>query len=98
MRGLRRQATRGVPGNYPRFGYMLDNEGVPVGVLLLLYSVRDCIGEMTVHCDLSSWYVEPGYRLYAPMLTKIAQRHDEVTYFNISPAPWTWPIIEAQGF
>ena len=32
------------------------------------------------------------------MLTKIAQRHKEVTYFNISPATWTWPIIEAQGF
>ena len=32
------------------------------------------------------------------MLTKIAQRHGEVTYCNISPATWTWPIIEAQGF
>ena len=32
------------------------------------------------------------------MLTKIAQRHKEVTYLNISPATWTWPIIEAQGF
>ena len=32
------------------------------------------------------------------LLTKIAQRHKEVTYLNISPATWTWPIIEAQGF
>jgi hypothetical protein len=47
---------------------------------------------------LSSWYVEPAFRNYATMLTKIAQRHNEVTYFNISPAIWTWPIIEAQGF
>jgi hypothetical protein len=98
MQGLRRQATRDVPQGYPRFGYMLDNDGAPVGVLLLLYSLRDSGGETTVHCNLSSWYVEPAHRNYAPMLTKIAQRHSEVTYFNISPAIWTWPIIEAQGF
>jgi len=98
LQGLRRQAAREVPQGYPRFGYMLDNDGTPVGVLLLLYSLRNSGGEMTVHCNLSSWYVEPTYRNYAPMLTKIAQRHNEVTYLNISPAIRTWPIIEAQGF
>src|SRR5262249_11599524 len=98
MRGLKRQAARDVPQGYPRFGYMLDHEGSPVGVLLLLYSLRPCDGELAIHCNLSSWYVEPAFRNYAPMLTKIAQRHNEVTYFNISPATWTWPIIEAQGF
>ncbi|MGN6513832.1 MAG: DUF885 family protein, partial [Lysobacteraceae bacterium] len=41
---------------------------------------------------------DPAYRNYAPLLTKIAQRHKDVTYLNISPAPWTWPIIETQGF
>jgi hypothetical protein len=98
IQGLRRQAAREVPQGYPRFGYMLDDDGAPVGVLLLLYSLRGAGGEMTVHCNLSSWYVEAAYRNYAPMLTNIAQRHKEVTYFNISPAVWTWPIIEAQGF
>jgi hypothetical protein len=98
MQGLQRQAAREVPQGYPRFGYMLDKDGAPVGVLLLLYSLRDSDGEMTVHCNLSSWYVEPTYRNYAPMLTNIAQRHREVTYLNISPAIWTWPVIEAQGF
>ena len=98
MQGLRRQAGREVPQGYPRFGYMLDHEGMPVGVLLLLYSLRPADGELAIHCNLSSWYVEPAFRNYAPMLTKIAQRHNEVTYFNISAATWTWRIIEAQGF
>lgn len=99
MRGLRRQAARrDLPQGYPRFGYMLDHEGKPVGVLLLLYTLRPSEGELAVHCNLSSWYVEPAFRNYAPMLTKIAQRHREVTYFNISPASRTWPIVEAQGF
>jgi len=98
LQGLRRQAAREVPRGYPSFGYMLDHDGMPVGVLLLLYSLRESGGEMTVYCNLSSWYVESAFRNYAPMLTKIAQRRNEVTYVNISPAIWTWPIIEAQGF
>jgi hypothetical protein len=98
MRGLRRQAAAEVPRGYPQFGYMLDHGGTPVGVLLLLYTLRIIDGEATIHCNLSSWYVDPAFRNYAPMLTSIAQRHKDVSYFNISPAHWTWPIIEAQGF
>jgi hypothetical protein len=98
MQGLRRQAAREVPNGYPRFGYMLDHDGAVAGVLLLLYTARTDGTEAAIQCNLSSWYVEPAFRNYAPMLTKIAQRHKEVTYLNISPATWTWPIIEAQGF
>ncbi|HEY3790251.1 MAG TPA: acyl-CoA acyltransferase [Bradyrhizobium sp.] len=98
MQGLHRQAEREVPGGYPRFGYMIDNDGVPAGVLLLLYTSRSDGAETNIYCNLSSWYVEPAFRNYAPMLTKIAQRNKEVTYINISPATWTWPIIETQGF
>jgi len=98
MQGLQRQAACEVPDGYPRFGYMLHNDGRPVGVLLLLYTSRMIGAETAIRCNLSSWYVEPAFRNYAPMLTKIAQRHKEVTYLNISPASWTWPIIEAQGF
>jgi hypothetical protein len=98
IQGLRRQALRIVPDGYPRFGYMLDNGGTPVGVLLLLYATRKDGAETAIQCNLSSWYVEPAFRNYAPLLTKIAQRHKEVTYLNISPASWTWPLIETQGF
>jgi hypothetical protein len=98
MQGLRRQALRSVPENYPRFGYMLDHAGAPVGVLLLLYTAREQSGETAIQCNLSSWYVEPDFRNYASMLTKVAQRHKDVTYLNISPASRTWPIIETQGF
>jgi hypothetical protein len=98
MQGLRRQAERDVPKGYPRFGYMLDHDGLPVGVLLLLYTSRSDGHETAIHCNLSSWYVEPAFRNYAPLLTRIAQKNKEVTYLNISPATWTWPIIETQGF
>ncbi|CAL80499.1 conserved hypothetical protein; putative Acyl-CoA N-acyltransferases [Bradyrhizobium sp. ORS 278] len=96
--GLHRQTTRAAPDGYPRYGYLLENDGRPVGVLLLIYSDRGSASEPQIWCNLSSWYVEPTFRNYATMLTRIAQRLPEVTYVNISAARQTWPIIEAQGF
>jgi hypothetical protein len=96
--GLRRQSVRDVPEGFARFGYMLEHEGTPVGVLLLIHTARDNGGEISIRCNLSSWYVEPDFRNYAPMLSAVAQRHKRVTYVNISPAHWTWRTIEAQGF
>ena len=64
---------------------MIDHDGAPVGVLLLLYTARGDGAETTIYCNLSSWYVEPAFRNYAPLLTKIAQKNKEVTYLNISP-------------
>jgi len=98
MDGLRRLSVREVPEGFPRFGYVLDNEGTPVGALQLIYTARDDGGGTSIRCNVSSWYVEPAFRNYAPLLTKVAQRHKQVTYTNISPAHWTWRTIEAQGF
>ena len=96
--GLRRLSVRETPDSFPRFGYMLEHDGTPVGALLLIHTARNDSGRTTIRCNLSSWYVEPAFRSYAPMLTKIAQRHKDVTYINISAAQWTWQAIEAQGF
>ena len=98
MRGLCRQGERPVPGGYPRYGYLLEKDDGPVGVLLLLYARRFEDGEATIRCNVSSWYVDPSFRIYATLLTSTAQRNKQVTYINISPAAPTWPIIEAQGY
>ncbi|WP_439392879.1 acyl-CoA acyltransferase [Bradyrhizobium sp. PMVTL-01] len=98
INGLRRLSARDTPGSFPRFGYMLEHDRGPVGALLLIHTARNDGGQVSIRCNLSSWYVEPAFRSYAPMLTKIAQRHEHVTYVNISPAQWTWKTIEAQGF
>jgi hypothetical protein len=98
LRGLHRQSEREIPANYPRYGYLLEHDGMPVGVLLLLYAARHDGDEIAVRCNVSSWYVEPQFRNYATLLTSRAQKNADVTYINISPAANTWPIIEAQGF
>jgi len=92
---LRRHAT---PAGLPKYGYLLESDGRVVGAVLLICSLVRA-GEVDApRCNLSSWYVDPAFRAYAPMLVSRALRHKDVTYVNVSPAPHTRPIIEAQGF
>jgi hypothetical protein len=98
MRGLRRQGTRPLPPDVPRYGYLLENEGVPVGCLLLIYSSKVIDGETAICCNVSSWYVDPAFRNYAALFASMTQKRRDVTYFNVTPAAATWPILETQGF
>jgi hypothetical protein len=98
LRGLRRQATRALPPGVPRHGYLLENQGVPVGCLLQVYSTKIVDGEAAIFCNLSSWYVDPAFRNYAALFASMTQKRKDVTYFNVTPWPPTWPILEAQGF
>lgn len=96
--GFRRQAERATLPGAPRFGLMLESEGRVVGAVLLFSSDAMVEGERRRRCNLSSWYVEPAFRMHASMLIFMAVRQRDATYVNISPAPHTIPTIEAQGF
>jgi|SRR5579872_2427189 len=98
MRGLRRQRDRSLPGDAPRYGYMMEHEGKPVGCLLLIYSTKLIDGQAATCCNVSSWYVDPAFRNYAALFASMTQKHKDVTYLNVTPARPTWPILEAQGF
>ena len=70
-----------------------------VGALLTIHAeMPDAAGVPFVRCNLSSWYVESAFAGHAPLLLGAALRDKSVTYINITPAPHTQPIIEAQGF
>lgn len=96
LHAIHQLAARETPASYPRFGYLLENGGKQVGVVLLIFSVQN--GNSRVTCNASSWYVDPDYRAYAGLLISTAHRHKDVTYINISPDVTTWPTIEAHGF
>src|SRR5277367_4541367 len=98
MLGLRRQGARSLPPDVPRFGYLMESDGKPVGCLLLIYSTKMIDGETTLCCNNSSWYVDPEFRNYAALFASMTQKRKDVTYFNVTPAPPTWPILDAQGF
>jgi hypothetical protein len=97
-RGLQRQAKRLLPTGVPRYGYLIESQGVPVGCLLLIYSTKIVNGEAAIFCNLSSWYVDPAFRNYAAVFAAMVQKRRDVTYFNVTPATSTWPILEAQGY
>ncbi len=86
------------PPGLPKYGYLIEAGGAPVGAILMICSTMRAGDALVPRCNLSSWYVEPAFRAYAPLLVSQALRHKEVTYTNVSAAPHTWPIIEAQGF
>lgn len=96
-RGLGLLAARTVPDGFPRFGFLLEHEGQPVGVILVIAQEITHDGPPFVRCNLASWYVEPAYRSHAALLTRISMRIKTATYVNISAAPNTWPTVEAQG-
>ena len=95
-KGLARMETRPVPDGYPRYGHLLSAGDRIVGCLLLLMSTDPLDG--TPRGNVSSWYTTPAYRSFAPMLASVALRRKELTLINISPAPMTWPILDAQGY
>jgi hypothetical protein len=97
-RALARLRAHPAPPGLAQFGYLLECGGTPVGVVLTIGSVRPSGDGPAVLCNLSSWYVEPAFRAYAPFLISAALRHKGVTYVNVSPAPHTVPIVEVQGF
>jgi hypothetical protein len=95
---LDRLAKHPAPAGMPKYGYLVESAGVPVGVVLLISSPIQEGDEPPVQCNLSSWFLEPEFRSYASPLILQATRKKNVTYFNVSPANHTVPVVEAQGF
>jgi hypothetical protein len=95
---LARLACHEPPLGLPRYGYLLENAGAPVGALLLIFSEIEENGKPALRCNVSSWYVEPRFRAFAPLLVARALRHRDATYINLTPAPQTLPILKAQGY
>jgi hypothetical protein len=92
-------ATRKVPDGMPQLGYLLESGGRVVGTILVIASMpRTGADPDAIRLSLSSWYVEPQFRIYAAMLAAIALNHANATHLNISPAANTLPTLAAQGY
>jgi hypothetical protein len=97
-RALDRLLRHPTPAGLPKLGYLLEHGDTVVGAILLIFSTITGRSGSTVRCNMSSWYVEPAFRPYAPLLIARAMRRKDLTYVNVSPAPHTCATIEAQGF
>ena len=88
---------RSVPEGCPRYGHVLIVDSMIVGVILLIcVPVPDEDG--VLRCNLSSWYVDPRFRIYASLLVKVALSHPGMTYTNTSSAAHTRETIVSQRF
>src|SRR2546422_11601594 len=61
-RALARLSEHPTPSSFPKYGYLLESDGRPVGALLLIYSSIRADGEEKIRCNASYWYVEPRFR------------------------------------
>lgn len=95
---IKRLSEHVTPPGLPKYGFLLESAGVPVGILLLIFSSRVVEGTLSLRCNVSSWYVAPSFRSFAPLLAMHATRNADVTYLNITASPHTWPLLEAQGY
>jgi hypothetical protein len=98
VHALGRLSEHPTPSGCPKYGYLLECNDNPVGAILLIYSYIEVRGEQRIRCNVSSWYVEPHYRVYGAILVSHALKHEQVTYLNITPDRSTLPILEAQGY
>jgi hypothetical protein len=93
-----RLTTHLTPEGLPKFGYLMEIEGAPVGAILIVSSTVQTGNTNTIRSNLSSWYVSPPYQSYAHLFISRILKNKDVTFVNISAAPHTLPLIQAQGF
>jgi hypothetical protein len=86
------------PEGYPKYGYLLENDGVAVGVLLMIFTARVENGRSFIQCCESSYYVDPAFRFYASLLVQRAHRYKEVTYLDVTAQPTRYSTLDAQGY
>ena len=89
-----------MPPGAPRYGFLLESDGATVGAILQIFSCAPAAedGRAALRCNISSWCVDAEFRSYAPLLVTQALKQKEVTYLNVTAAPHTRPIVEAQGY
>jgi hypothetical protein len=95
---LARLGKRSLPAELPRYGFLIESDGKPVGVLLMIFSRIWEGGEVKTRCNVSSWYVEKEFRGYAQMLVSQALKYKQTTVFNVSASPHTHAMAEIRGF
>jgi hypothetical protein len=76
----------------------MSSDGAPVGAIIVVSSTVQKGSVTMLRCNLSSWYVSPAFRSFAPLFISKILRNKEATYINVSPAPHTLPILRVQGF
>jgi hypothetical protein len=82
-------------GELPRYGCVIDSDGELVGILLLIFSRIWENGTAKIRCNGLGLYVDPAFRLYAPLLIRKASDFKAAAVLNLTPGHHTFRTIEA---
>jgi hypothetical protein len=96
--GLQRLGANPTPPGFPRYGYLLEVNGLAAGVLLVIAASVPGEHGPLVRCNVSSWYVWPPFRAYGSLLVSQALKRKDATYTDLSPLQHTLRLVKAQGF
>jgi hypothetical protein len=91
-------SRRKVPSGYPRYGYTIESDGKLVGVIIMIFSTIWNGAKASIRCNGSSLYIDPNFRIYAPLLISRARKDKNVTVLNVTAAPHTHKMVEASGY
>jgi hypothetical protein len=76
----------------PNRGFLLDDEGVVVGVYLAFYSERIIRGTLRRFCNLGAWSVRPEYRVHSVRLLKALLAQTGYHFTDLSPSGPVVPL------
>jgi len=97
-RRVKRLSDHASPPGYPKYGFVLECDGTPLGVIFTIFSYVVVNGITKIRCYPVTWYVAPAYRGYAALLASRALKYKEVTYIIGTPIDYVLPILAAQGY
>ncbi|XHE14555.1 hypothetical protein PCC82_07430 [Agrobacterium deltaense] len=95
-RGLSLVSAHHARLNFGEIGQLLMKGDDAVGVLLTIKSRLPDEDRMVV--NLSSWYVEPSSRWFAPRMLQMASSSQEETFTDLTPSPEACKLNERLGF
>ncbi|MFI4975624.1 MAG: hypothetical protein ACHP84_13875 [Caulobacterales bacterium] len=96
--GLARLKAHTSPEGYPRFGYLLEVDGVVIGAVLLIFRTDGAGPRARIRCNVSSLCIDRAFRGHAVTLVRAALKLERVTFVKLSAAARTWSILEGRGF
>lgn len=97
--GLARLQSNDPTGITRNIGYLLQNDGKNVGIILTFRTSRtDRDGSRRDIVNLSSWYVDRCFRWYAPSMLKQLVGERDAIYTDLSASPRMSRVLHALQF
>jgi hypothetical protein len=83
---------------YPKYGFLIEDQAVVQGVMLMLTADLGPGFVGGLRSNLSSWYVREPWRRFATFMLRAALKVKGGCYTDLSPAPQVVQINAALGF